>query len=123
MSRRKKRVGDRPDALEKKRTPIHELPPPPSLQVELINAANSYLRLYLMGDCSVIVTREFDEWHMSISNRDRYPTWMEISEAWYRLVPGAKDFTAALILPPLHEYINLNEFCMQVHQISAREGD
>lgn len=121
MSQRKKKArGDTPSYRAARPLNVHELPPPPQLLATMINAANDYLRVYLIGECSAIVTREHGKWHLSIDGRTRYPTWLEISAAWYRLIPGAEGIAGALVLPPLHEYVNVNEFCMQVLQI---EGD
>lgn len=44
-------------------------------------------------------------WHMSVSTLERYPTWDEIADARYDLLPGDLDF--ALILPPMEDYVNL----------------
>lgn len=120
MSKRTRR-GDVPSFRAKRPVPIHEIPPPPELTAQVLNRANSYLRTYLMGDCSVVVTREWGEWHLSVSCKDRYPTWLEISRAWYRVIPDAAEITGALVLPPLAQYVNLHEFCMQVVQIPTRE--
>lgn len=87
----------------------------------LLNKFNSYLRRYQYGPCSVIVTREHGRWHLSIAHPTRYPTWVEISGAWYKAVPGAGSLTAALILPPLHTYINIHSFCMQVNECPPQE--
>jgi hypothetical protein len=121
LNRRAAIGGNSPEFRSREPSPVRDIPAPPEVKARLLNATNSYLRVCRLGDCSVIITREFGEWHLSVSHPSRYPRWLEISEAWYRLVPGAKDLTGALILPPLHEYINLNEFCMQVVQIPPRE--
>ena len=57
-------------------------------------------------------------WHISIAHPDRYPTWDEISECRYRLVPGT--VTMAMILPPRNQYVNLHENCFHLHQISNK---
>jgi hypothetical protein len=42
----------------------------------------------LLWECTVIVTRaEATGWHLSIAHHARYPTWDEISQARYRLLP------------------------------------
>lgn len=69
------------------------------------------------GHLSVFVGREPADgggllWHLSISHRTntqppkpgRYPTWDEISEARYTLIPD--EVTMAMLLPPRAQYIN-----------------
>lgn len=103
-----------PTALESPTLELVEVPPPAGTG-GLVNAANSYLRTYRLGGCTVIVTREFGRWHMSISHKHRDPTWDEIVAARYGLIPG--DVTAAMILPPLESYVNLNKRCYQVIEV------
>jgi len=63
----------------------------------------------------VIVTREFGNWHLSIAHPLRYPTWDEIAEARYRILPDG--VTMALLLPPRAEYVNVNPNCFQLFQV------
>jgi hypothetical protein len=65
-------------------------------------------RLYDKGPCQVLISQERYPgkgerlwWHLSISCRDRYPTWEEIKDARYTLLPMGMTF--AQILPPLFE--------------------
>lgn len=75
-------------------------------------------RAYLLGRCTILVSPPFDGqgWHMSISHEQRYPTWDEVCAAWYGLVPDADTRSAAMILPPKADYINIHNFCFQVHE-------
>jgi hypothetical protein len=43
---------------------------------------------------------------MSISVAGRYPTWDEIADARYDLLPS-KGMDMALVLPPLEDYVNI----------------
>jgi hypothetical protein len=110
-----------PTALEEPTSvpDLVEIPHDPS-QEPLINGSNSYLRTYRQGGCTVIVTREFGRWHLSIAHKHRYPSWLEISAAWYRAIPDAATITGALVLPPLDEYVNLTRYCMQVLEIDPK---
>jgi len=54
-------------------------------------------------------------WHMSISHPSRYPTWNEIRDARYELLPD--DCTMAMLLPPKAEYVNLHPNCFHLHEI------
>jgi hypothetical protein len=56
-------------------------------------------------------------WHMSISHPDRYPTWDEIANARYKLLPADSEF--AMMLPPPSEYVNLHNFCFHLHETPA----
>jgi len=95
--------------------PLKEIPTPADLQRRLINDRNTYLRAYMLGECSVLVTKEDDAWHLSIAHPGRYPRWDEISEARYRLLP--EDKVIAMILPPRKAYINIHENCFQMFEI------
>lgn len=56
------------------------------------------------GNVRVIVAKEGGRWHISISRRDRYPSWDEIADARYHFVGDAVDM--ALLLPPKQDYVN-----------------
>jgi hypothetical protein len=76
------------------------------------------------GRLRVIVGHEPPGWHLSISHAGhngkltRYPTWDEIADARYRLLPD--PVTMALILPPPGEYVALHDTTFHLHEI---EGD
>lgn len=67
---------------------------------------------FVKGECRVILAREPHGkggkllYHLSISCADRYPTWEEIKDARYSLMPLGS--TVAQILPPMSEYINIH---------------
>ena len=61
---------------------------------------------------------ELNLWHLSISHPDRYPTWDEIADARYALIPD--DVTMAMLLPPSGEYVNAHEHCFHLWQIDER---
>jgi hypothetical protein len=91
-------------------TIIEQAIPP---QVALLNPLARGLKIYRMGECSIIKAREpagADEewlWHMSISHLERHPTWDEIKTARYRLLPVDRCF--GMLLPPPELYINVPE--------------
>jgi hypothetical protein len=76
--------------------------------------ANRKLQTFTLGECSILLTKEYGLLHMSISHPSRYPNWDEIAAARYRLIPTDRD--AIMVLPPVNEYINHHEFCFQVHE-------
>lgn len=72
---------------------------------------------FIWGEVAVCVSREEGNWHISISHPRRYPTWDEIYQAWYDLVPDAEYRTGAIILPKKAEYVNIHPNCFHVHEI------
>ena len=76
-------------------------------------------RMYRMGKCKIFVSPPYGDngWHLTISTDERYPTWDEVAKAWYDLVPEAATRTGAMILPPKADYINIHNFCLQVHEL------
>ncbi len=105
---------NRRDTLD---TKIVEVPANQALVTMFQKQGSPYVRSYTMGQCSILVTRENGFWHLSIAHPTRYPTWLEISHVWYKVIPGAEGIQGALILPKLSEYVNLHSYCMQVHQL------
>lgn len=73
-------------------------------------------RIFRMGDCKIFLSQmpATGYYHMSISTETRYPTWDEVVQARYELIPG--NLTMAMILPPLDDYINVHDYCFQLHQ-------
>jgi hypothetical protein len=70
---------------------------------------------YRLGGCRVLVSRQRAGWHLSISRPDKLPTWEEVRDARYALVPD--EATMALLLPPQSEYVNVHAFCLQLYEI------
>jgi hypothetical protein len=71
------------------------------------------------GECLVLISPPFNGrgYHMSISHKLRYPTWDEIRDAWYALVPNSNNRIGAMILPNKKDYINVHPNCFQVHEL------
>jgi hypothetical protein len=104
----------RPSFQDREPLPLRELPA--QLGDPLVNATNSYLRLYTLGECTVIVTKDFGRWHLSVAHPGRYPNWDEIAEARYRVLPP--DITVVMVLPPTSQpYVNIHPNCFQLIQI------
>jgi len=79
--------------------------------------AGTWIRCFMLGECSVIVTREHGLFHLSIAHRHRYPTWDEISQARYRILPD--DVWIVMQLPPRRYFVNVNRFCFHLTEIEA----
>ena len=86
----------------------------------IIEIAGSFMlnflaaKWYAMGEARIAVAIEDNRWHMSISCKDRDPTWDEIATARYRLIPD--KITMAMFLPPMHEYVNLHDHVFHLHE-------
>jgi hypothetical protein len=101
-----------PDFRARDPLPLVQLPLPSGGEI-----CGAPTQLYRLGECRVIVTRNPPDYryHMSIAHRDRYPTWDEIAEARYRILPDW--LRMALILPPKSEYVNLHPNCFQLMEV------
>lgn len=76
-------------------------------------------RMYQKDACRVLVSQERYPnkgerlwWHLSISCADRYPTWEEIKDARYCLLPMGLTF--AQLLPPLDRFVNIHPNCFHL---------
>lgn len=93
--------------------PIHRMPEAKSWRQFVRDAGDGVL--------SVIVSQDPHErfvdcyqWHLSIAHPSRYPTWDEIAQARYDLVPD--DVTMVMLLPPRREYVNVHKNCFHLHE-------
>ena len=77
--------------------------------IELMPFRNA--RVY-QGVCKVLVSVDAGLWHLSISHRERYPTWDEIKEAREEFLPMDKTF--AMFFPPSKEYVNIHPNCFHL---------
>jgi len=77
-------------------------------------------KAYRLGPCQVLVSHPRSGWHLSVSRKDRLPTWEEVRDARYALVPD--EVTMALLLPPRAEYVNLHDYCLQAYEVPADAG-
>lgn len=94
-----------------RRRELRELPIPSNVR-KLLEPGS---RAYTMGGCRIIVSQQRAGWHLSVSHETRMPTWEEVRDARYALVPD--EATMALLLPPRAEYVNVHEFCLQMYEI------
>jgi hypothetical protein len=91
-----------------------EAPPTTLLGCEVVHS-----KAYAKGDLRIWITRNVYphgiRWHLSISCRNRYPTWDEIRDARYDLLPD--NITMAQLLPPKSEYVAIHPNCFHLHEI------
>ena len=87
----------------------------PELEAHARGLLGDTAQVYTMGPCQIVITREPTEgWHLSISCADRYPTWDEIADARYALLPD--DRTFVMVFPPSSEYINVMPYCFHLYE-------
>lgn len=91
---------------------IHEIAIPASV---LANMHPTTRGFRTESGCTVLVAREPQGWHLSIAHTDRYPTWDEIADVRYALLPD--EICAAIIMPPKSEYVNIHNNCFHVHEV------
>lgn len=85
--------------------------------VEVVPSPIPGVQVYKFGRCNVIVDKRSGFWHMSISHHRVNPTWEEIRDARYALIPD--DVTMAMLLPPKSEYVNVHEYCFHLHEVEG----
>lgn len=95
---------------------IKETQIPDSVKHIFIPGATVY---YTDTGCSIILAKEMGLWHLSISHPDRNPTWEEIHQVRYDLMPRDRDM--AMILPPVENYVNIHEYCFHIWEMK-RDG-
>ncbi len=109
-----------PSALSKAVPMIREVDAPPQLKLLMQSGGiQPDTRYFRMGKAKILVSPPTPRtgWHISISREDHYPDWDEVVAAWYSLVPDAAEREGMMLLPPLADYINVHEFCFQVHEV------
>ena len=68
-----------------------------------------------MGKVSILLTQDDTNGYiLSISKKDRYPSWDEIAHIRYALIPDT--ITMVMVLPSKQEYINVHNFCFILHE-------
>lgn len=67
--------------------------------------------------CFVIVSKDDGLWHLSISRKNRLPSYYELKEARYCFMPDVQY--AAQIFPPVDEFINVHQFCLHLWELSG----
>lgn len=79
-------------------------------------------RCYRKGLLAAIVTRDrlrgdpLPRWHISVSHRDRVPTWEEMAEAAHELRPGVP---LAIGVPPRSWWVNVHDHVL--HLVELRD--
>lgn len=63
----------------------------------------------------MMVSIEDGKYHLAISHPHRYPSWNEIKEARYELIPD--NLTMAMLLPPKLQYVNVHKNCFHLWEL------
>ena len=70
---------------------------------------------------TVIVTidplEDGNSWHMSISHKDRSPTYEELKLARYTFIPD--EVVMAQLFPPKKDFVNFDPHCHHLFQIGG----
>lgn len=106
-------VGDFPRTINKDIPPLVELD---REQFPFLLDGSSY---YTMGDCSITYQQDYAGHRLSISHPRRYPTWDEVAEARYRLIPN--DVYMVMPLPPMEEYLNIHPYMFNLHEVKFKK--
>jgi hypothetical protein len=100
---------------KRNRRPI-EVAVPDRLRARWRDTMEPDCRAYRMGHCTVFLgTIPGQGLHMSIAHPTRYPSWDEVADARYALIPD--EVTMAMVLPPSAQYVNLHPNCFHLHQL------
>lgn len=81
---------------------------------------------FTRGPLNVLVAQEEGRWHLSISTPTRYPSWDEIADARYDLLPDS--IQVAMMLPPRAQYVNVHPYVFHLWEsrdtgIPIEEGE
>lgn len=74
-------------------------------------------RAFVMSGCRILVSQQRVGWHLSISREDRLPSWEDVRDARYALIPD--EAVIVMLLPPRDEYVNVHEYTLQLYEIPA----
>lgn len=58
-------------------------------------------------------------WHLSVSHHHRNPTWEEIRDARYALIPDG--VMVAMFLPPREDYVNAHKYCFHLYEVEKAD--
>lgn len=86
------------------------------LKLKLIKE-DSIGNIYTFGKSGIIILHSIDNGknHISLSYKNKLPSYEEIKEARYQLCPNIKYM--AQIFPPKEEFINAHEYCLHLWEL------
>ncbi len=73
-------------------------------------------KVFKYKDLKAVINIELDGlMHLSLSSKDRLPTYEEMKKARYDLMPN--NMRVAQILPPVEEFVNIHENCLHLWEL------
>jgi len=88
----------------------------------LIKSPVPHAQAFALGNgITIFRSHENGSWHLSIAHPKRNPSWKELHDIRYDLVP--EDAYMALILPPRREYVNLHEHCFHLWEVHGSDAE
>jgi hypothetical protein len=69
--------------------------------------------------CILYVTRDDGLLHLSISRKDRLPSYDELKAARYQFMADVPY--VAQLFPPQEDFVNVHEHCLHLWELSPRE--
>lgn len=72
---------------------------------------------YRFRGCIVLVRKERGLWHLSMSRKDRLPSYDELRDARYQFLPDVRY--VAQIFPPKDEFVNVHQFCLHLWELGG----
>lgn len=92
------------------------------VRMDTVPIAGVQAQRWTKEGCGALISHEPHggsmRWHASLSRKDSLPSWGDIKDFRYSLLP--LDLTFAQILPPPEDYVNLHQYCLHLWEI---EGD
>lgn len=67
--------------------------------------------------CNLVITKDAGLYHLSISRKDRLPSYDELKSARYQFLPEVPYMVQ--IFPPESDFVNVHEFCLHLWQPSS----
>jgi hypothetical protein len=62
--------------------------------------------------CNVMVTKDAGLYHLSLSRKDRLPSYDELKQARYQFLPDVPYVVQ--IFPPQEDFVNVHDFCLHL---------
>lgn len=104
------------ESLEKFRIPM-----PPFMDVPLYEESDEYgyysTGAFRVGDMALIVSHSEEEggWHLSMSHKNKLPTYEEMKDFRYKFLPNG--INVCEIFPPRERFVNIHKFCRHLWEM------
>lgn len=68
--------------------------------------------VHRIGQCVVVLSRDAGLWHISISRKDRLPSYDELKTIRYQFLPEVEYMVQ--VFPPKENFVNMHQFCLHL---------